>query len=222
MPGRPPRERPLRPVLYSPASRGKLPSPSGEGCSENLSVHPSTKAGQLQGSHYHTDMGRRLLASGSVDTRLSDFEVLRAAGIDIAGPVDRPREPTQLEELHWLFEGALRHSDDAFMVMPEMENSNLLGGHWDLLFSHPVYYVDERSPGTPLVTEHPEYGRMYNIGSVEDMMTMIEVEDMPRLNASPPYERLYRLSRCRCGYGPFPERPLPWSGLALGHGLRLV
>ena len=27
MPGRPPRERPLCPVLYSPASRGKLPSP---------------------------------------------------------------------------------------------------------------------------------------------------------------------------------------------------
>ena len=48
MPGRPPRERPLRPILYSPAARGKLPSPSGEGCSENLSVHPSTKAGQLQ------------------------------------------------------------------------------------------------------------------------------------------------------------------------------
>ena len=47
MPGRPPRERPLRPVPYSPAARGKLPSPSGEGCSENLSVHPSTKAGQL-------------------------------------------------------------------------------------------------------------------------------------------------------------------------------
>ena len=52
MPGRPPRERPLRPVLYSPASRGKLPSPSGEGCSENLSVHPSTKAGQLHRSTY--------------------------------------------------------------------------------------------------------------------------------------------------------------------------
>jgi hypothetical protein len=59
-----------------------------------------------------------------------------------------------------------------------MENSNLLGGHWDLLFSHPVYYVDERAPGTPLVTEHPEFGRVYNIGSVEDMMTMIEREDM--------------------------------------------
>ena len=133
---------------------------------------------QVMGSHYHTNLGRELMASGSIDTRLSDFEVLRAAGINIAGPVDRPRDATQLEELQWLFEGAQRHSDDAFMVMPEMENTNLLGGHWDLLFSHPVYYVDERAPGTPLVTEHPEYGRMYNIGSAQDLMTMIEAEDM--------------------------------------------
>ena len=133
---------------------------------------------QVMGSHYHTNLGRQLIASGSMDTRLSDFEALRAAGITIAGPVDRPRDATQLEELHWLFEGAQRHSDDAFMVMPELENTNLLGGHWDLLFSHPVYYVDERAPGTPLVTEHPEYGRMYNIGSAQDLMTMIEAEDM--------------------------------------------
>ena len=133
---------------------------------------------QVMGSHYHTNLGRQLIASGSMDTRLSDFEALRAAGITIAGPVDRPRDATQLEELHWLFEGARRHSDDTFIVMPELENTNLLGGHWDLLFSHPVYYVDERPPGTPLVTEHPEYGRMYNIGSAQDLMTMIEAEDM--------------------------------------------
>jgi hypothetical protein len=133
---------------------------------------------QVMGSHYHTDVGRTLMATGSLDSRLSDFEVLRAAGINIAGPVDRPREATQLEEQRWLFEGAARHSDDTFMVMPQMENYNLLGGHWDMLFSHPVHYVDERKPGTPLVTHHPEYGRMYNIGSVEDMMAMIEAEDM--------------------------------------------
>ena len=133
---------------------------------------------QVLGSHYHTDLGRTLMATGSVDSRLSDFEVLRSAGINIAGPVDRPRDATQLEEQRWLFEGAERHSDETFMVMPEMENTNLLGGHWDLLFSHPVYYVDERASGTPLVTQHPEYGRMYNIGSVEDMMAMIEAEDM--------------------------------------------
>ena len=133
---------------------------------------------KVMGSHYHTDMGRNLIVSGSVDTRLRDFEVIRSAGINIAGPVDRPREESQLQEQHWLFEGAERHSDAEFMVMPQMENSNILGGHWDLLFSHPVYYVDSRAPGTPLVTEHPEYGKMYNIGSADDIMAMVEAEDM--------------------------------------------
>ena len=133
---------------------------------------------KVMGSHYHTDMGRDLMATGSVDSRLSDFEVLRSAGIQIAGPVDRPRTETQLEELHFLFEGAKRHSDGEFVVMPQLENSDLLGGHWDLLFSHPVYYVDGRPEGTPLVTQHPEYGRTYNIGSAEDVMAMVEAEDM--------------------------------------------
>ena len=144
----------------------------------NGDVYRPLEGYEVMGSHYHTNMGRELQATGSIDTRLSDFEVLRSAGINIAGPVDRPRDPTQLEEQHWLFRGAERHSDEEFMVMPQMENSNLLGGHWDLLFSHPVYYVDERADGTPLVTEHPEYGRMYNIGGAEDMMVMIEAEDM--------------------------------------------
>lgn len=133
---------------------------------------------KVMGSHYHTDVGRTLMATGSMDSRLPDFDVLRSAGIDIAGPVDRPRDETQLEEQRWLFEGAQRHSDDQFMVMAQMENSNLLGGHWDLLFSHPVYYVDERAPGTPLVTTEPDYGRVYHIGSVGDMLSMIEAEDM--------------------------------------------
>jgi hypothetical protein len=144
----------------------------------NGDVYRSIPGYRVMGSHYHTNLGRTLMATGSMDSRLSDFEVLRSAGIEIAGPVDRPRDATQLEEQRWLFEGARRHSDDEFVVMPQMENSNLLGGHWDLLFSHPVHYVDERPAGTPLVTEHPEYGRTYNIGSVEDMMAMIEAEDM--------------------------------------------
>jgi hypothetical protein len=115
--------------------------------------------------------------------------------------VDRPREATQLEELEWLFEGAERHTDDSFLVMPQMENSNLLGGHWDLLFSHPVYYVDGRQPGTPLVTQHPEYGRVYNIGTVDDMIAMIEAEDMlvfmphPRTKGSTGYPDAIRQSR---------------------------
>jgi hypothetical protein len=168
----------------------------------NGDVFPGLPGYRVMGSHYHTDVGRTLMAGGSVDTRLQDFEVLRSAGIDIAGPVDRPREATQLQEQRWLFEGAARHSDDAFVVMPQMENSNLLGGHWDLLFSHPVHYedVDERGPGTPLVREDPEYGRVYTIGSVEDMLAMIEAEDMlvfmphPRTKGSTGYPDAIRRS----------------------------
>lgn len=144
----------------------------------NGDVYQALDGYQIMGSHYHTNLGRELIASGSMDTRLRDFEVLRSAGINIAGPVDRPRDETQLQEQHWLFQGAVRHSDGNFMVMPQMENSNLLGGHWDLLFSHPVYYVDERADGTPLITEHPQYGKMYNIGSAEDVMAMVEAENM--------------------------------------------
>lgn len=144
----------------------------------NSDVYRALPGYQVMGSHYHTDVGRSLMAAGSVDSRMPDFEALRAAGINIAGPVDRPRDETQLEEQYWLFEGAKRHSDATFMVIPQMENSNLLGGHWDLLFSHPVFYVDQRAPGAPLRTQDPKYGTVWNIGSLEDMVAMIEAEDM--------------------------------------------
>ena len=165
-------------AFFFPTLGNALEAFAGALAFTNGDVYSDLEGYKVLGSHYHTDVGRTLLDIGSVDARLPDFDALRAAGIDIAGPVDRPRDETQLEEQDWLFRGAERHSDAEFMVMPQMENSNLLGGHWDLLFSHPVYYVDERAPGTPLVTEHPDYGTVYNIGSEEDMRTMIEREDM--------------------------------------------
>ena len=50
---KPPHERALRPdtTLDSPATRGKLPSPERGGQTKNLSVHPSTKTGQLLRYH---------------------------------------------------------------------------------------------------------------------------------------------------------------------------
>ena len=165
-------------AYFYPSSAGKEQTLTAALAFTNGDVYPALDGYKVMGSHYHTNMGRKLIDSGSIDTRLRDFEVLRSAGINIAGPVDRPRDETQLEEQQALFNGAVRHSDHEFMVMPEMENSNLLGGHWDLLFSHPVYYVDERAEGTALITEHPIYGKMYNIGSAEDVMAMVEAENM--------------------------------------------
>ena len=57
-------------------------------------------------------------------------------------------------------EGARRHSDKDFLVMADQEFYNSpLGGHTDLLFSHPVFWTQGRAAGQPLVEEHPTYGR---------------------------------------------------------------
>ena len=51
-------------------------------------------------------------------------------------------------------EGARRHSDTGFLVMPSQEYyGSPLGGHTDLLFSRPVYWVGGRTAGQPLVEE---------------------------------------------------------------------
>lgn len=196
----PPGTRQRMAIYFFPTLGGHARAFAGALAFTNGDVYRPLEGYKVMGSHYHTDVGRTLMAAGSMDARLQDFEVLRAAGIDIAGPVDRPREATQLEEQKWLFEGARRHSDDRFVVMPQIENSDLLGGHWDLLFSHPVYYVGGRPPGTPLVTDHAEYGRVYHIGSIEDALAMIEAEDMlvfmphPRTKGSTGYPDAIRSS----------------------------
>ena len=46
-------------------------------------------------------------------------------------------------------EGARRHSDKTFLVMPNQEHyGSPVGGHTDLLFSHPVYWTQGRTPGS--------------------------------------------------------------------------
>ncbi|MFN7917353.1 MAG: hypothetical protein U0Q55_18555 [Vicinamibacterales bacterium] len=74
-------------------------------------------------------------------------------------------------------EGARRHSDRNFLVMPSQEYfGSPLGGHTDLLFSHPTYWVSGRQPGQPLVREDPKYGKVYQIGNADDLMEMAKRE----------------------------------------------
>src|SRR5262245_38502210 len=76
-------------------------------------------------------------------------------------------------------EGARRHSDANFLVMPSQEYyGSPLGGHTDLLFSHPVYWTAGRSSGQPLADDHPKYGKVYHIGTADDLMEMARREDV--------------------------------------------
>jgi hypothetical protein len=138
--------------------------------------------------HYHMSFGQRLMAARSADAEIVDLAAIKAIGINIVSPVDNvgvgggagQRTPeTVLTQREYQVEGAKRHSDKDFLVMPDHEfYGSVLGGHTDMLFSHPVYWLYGRANGKPLVEQHPKYGKVYNIGSPEDLMEMAKAEDI--------------------------------------------
>jgi hypothetical protein len=138
--------------------------------------------------HYHMNFGQRLMAARSADAEIVDLAAIKAVGINIVSPVDNvgtgggagQRMPQDVLTQHeYQIEGAKRHSDKDFLVMPDHEfYGSVLGGHTDMLFSHPVYWLYGRANGKPLVEPHPKYGKVYNIGSPEDLMEMVKAEDI--------------------------------------------
>jgi hypothetical protein len=103
---------------------------------------------QVMNHHYHMRFGLRLLTGGP-DAEIEDLQALKSVGINIVSPVDnvgtgggagdRPADDT-LRMIAASVEGARRHSDKDFLVMPDQEfYGSVLGGHTDLLFSHPVF-----------------------------------------------------------------------------------
>src|SRR5262245_42877056 len=137
---------------------------------------------QVMNHHYHMDLGQRLGAAGSLDADIPDLVALKSLGINIVSQIDsvgtgggRGADPLQIR--HNSIEGARRHSDVNFLVMPNQEYYNSpLGGHTDLLFSHAVYWREGRAPGQPLTDEDPKHGRVYHIGSADDLMEMARRE----------------------------------------------
>ena len=132
---------------------------------------------QVMASHFHMNLGARLRASGSMDTKLPDLEALKAAGINIVSPTDRPRGETRLDVLADYAEAVRRHSDKNFLIMPNEELTVHLGGHWDILFSKPVLWTTDRTEGQPFVENHPTHGKVYRVGSAEDVMEMARREN---------------------------------------------
>ena len=81
------------------------------------------------------------------------------------------------------YETARRQSDRNFAVMPNAELlrgevARDLGGHSDLLISHPVFWTQGRASGQPLVEDNATYGHVYHVGGVEDMMEMAHRENI--------------------------------------------
>ena len=143
---------------------------------------------KVMGHHYHIDLGLRLMQAGTADGEIEDLSPLKAAGVNIVGTAERvgagggpgnssPEEVLKVRQFQ--IEGARRLSDKDFMVMPSHEyEPPPMGGHMDMLYSHPVYWLDKRAAGQPLVDNIPPYGKVYRIGSAEDLMEMAKRENV--------------------------------------------
>jgi hypothetical protein len=111
-------------------------------------------------------------------------DTVATASVAAAPGARAPAAPTRprVDELQIRFnsiEGAKRHSDTGFLVLPSQEYyGSPLGGHTDLLFSHQVYWEAGRSAGQPLTEQHPRYGKVYHIGGAGDLMEMARQEQM--------------------------------------------
>jgi hypothetical protein len=158
---------------------------------------------QVMNHHYHAVPARRLLEEGRPDILLEDYAAIKAVGINIFSPLHEmvlinyggaggapPRDEQELrkrqteESKQALAEAKILEanrkamSDPTFVIMQSQEVfGNPLGGHIDLLMSHAVYW-DERQPGQPAEENNPAYGKVYHIGSADDLMRMVETENM--------------------------------------------
>ena len=110
--------------------------------------------------------------------------------------------------MHGSYAAARRHSDKTFLIMPADETSTVglgLGGHSDIMYSHPVYWLEQRAPGEPLVEDHPVYGKLYRIGGAADMMEMTRRENMLVYMPHPQNQGVAGLSRCHPGHRALPR-----------------
>ncbi len=138
---------------------------------------------QVAVSHFHTHFAEQLADAGNIDFQPPWIPAFRQLGINIAMMSDfhgdgHPKDPgpLRLSEQRMYFEGCRRHSDREFLIMPGEEPNAYFGGHYTMVFPRPVYWTQVRQPGQPFVEEHPEYGRVYHVGSAADELEMLRRE----------------------------------------------
>ncbi len=151
---------------------------------------------KVMATHFHGGLTTRLLKSGGLNNMLPDFEVVKNAGIDIYAPIDGDGSngshgialagAGHVKNQAAYYEMARLHSDKNFVVMPNEEImsgevgklARMIGGHSDLFMSHPVYWTASREAGQPLVEDDATYGKIYHIGSPDDLFDMMHREDL--------------------------------------------
>jgi len=87
------------------------------------------------------------------------------------------KAPDRLKMLKVMHEECARLSDDGFLLLPGEEPNVHHGGHWMSLFPKPVYWVLNRSTEEPFEEIVEGYGKVYHVGSSEDVLNVIKKEN---------------------------------------------
>lgn len=135
-------------------------------------------------SHFHNEYVMNVMLAGKEKAGIPNFvNVFKNTGIDIVHLGEfhytaHPKGPDaqRLLELKTLFEMCKKFSDNKFLLLPGEEPNEFFGGHWLQFFPKPVYWIMSRKAGMPFVTQDSTYGKVYRIGSKEDMLQLLEIE----------------------------------------------
>jgi len=136
-------------------------------------------------SHFHNEFITSVVLAGKpVPDNPAFIKVFKGLGVDIVHLAEfhgtgHPRGPDaqRLLELKTLFEQCKRLSSSNFLLLPGEEPNEFFGGHWLAFFPKPVYWIMSRKAGTPFTTTDEAHGKIYHIGSKEDMFALLKDEN---------------------------------------------
>jgi hypothetical protein len=144
-------------------------------------------------SHYHIEHTLEF-AKAQTDQRTNGIpaglqspgfvRTFKTRGVDIVhlaefhvGSSPRMAAEDRLPLLKLLHDECARLSDADLLVLPGEEPNVHLGGHWLSFFPKPVYWVLNRTGDRPFVEDVTGYGRVYHVGSADDVLRLMESEN---------------------------------------------
>ena len=100
--------------------------------------------------------------------------------------------PKRFTEQKLYFEGARKLSDKNFLVIPAEEVNAFLGGHWYLMLPKPVYFshAAPRPADQTFEENDPTYGHVYHLGSIEDVVKMVNQRAGNHVGCAPAHQEL--------------------------------
>ena len=133
--------------------------------------------------HFHTHTEEQLADQNTLDFQPTWVPTFRALGLNIVMMSDFHGDghlldpgPLRFKEEKVYFDGMRRLSDRNFLLMPGEEPDAFLGGHYTMIFPHPVYWSKVRKDGQPQTEQLAPYGHVYHIGSAAEELAMLQKE----------------------------------------------